>query len=153
MPICLKSGADLSRCRSVSVLICLRKCRFVLVPICLGSSIRLTLTLSWSTSININFPTDLPSQFRHKSLWQATPNQVFFYSVRTQYLDVLSGEIEKNLYRICIIIIYIKFWFFYIYNIQILYRFFSISPDKTSRYCGQNKENQYVTCAKVLDGQ
>ena len=25
---------------------------------------------------------------------------------------------------------------FYIYNIQILYRCFSISPDKTSRYCG-----------------
>ena len=44
------------------------------------------------------------------------------------YLDVLSGEIEKNLYKICIL-----------YNIQILYRFFSISPDKTSRYCDLTK--------------
>ena len=25
----------------------------------------------------------------------------------------------------------------YIYNMQILYRFFSISPDKTSRYCSK----------------
>jgi hypothetical protein len=35
-------------------------------------------------------------------------------------------------------IIYIKIQLacLYIYNIQILYRFFSISLDKTSRYCG-----------------
>jgi hypothetical protein len=78
-----------------------------------------------------------------------------------QYLDVLSDEIQKNLYKICILYICIKsvyylykdmyniqilYRFFcispdktsslYIYNIQILYRFFWISPDKTSRYCG-----------------
>jgi hypothetical protein len=40
---------------------------------------------------------------------------------------ILSGEIEKNLYR-------------FLYNIQILYRFFSISPDKTSRYCGRRHQ-------------
>ena len=34
MPICLKSGTDLSRFRFVSVPIYLRKCQYVLVPIC-----------------------------------------------------------------------------------------------------------------------
>ena len=51
----------------------------------------------------------------------------------SQYLDVLSGEIEKNLYKICILYnIQILYRFFS--NIQILYRFFSISSNKTSRY-------------------
>ena len=53
---------------------------------------------------------------------------------RPQYLNVLSGEIEKNLYSI-----YMK-----TYNIQILYRFFSISPDKTSRYCAPTMGKQLV---------
>ena len=52
---------------------------------------------------------------------------------KPQYLDVLSSEIEKNLYKFCLLYIY-KDTFIYI--IQILYRFFSIiSLEKTSRYC------------------
>jgi len=50
--------------------------------------------------------------------------------VWAQYFDVLSGEIEKNLYKICLLL-----------YIQILYRFFSIiSLDKTSRYCGLGRQ-------------
>ena len=41
----------------------------------------------------------------------------------------------------------------YIYNIQILYRFFSISPDKTSRYCDstlQKEKDKPLTLGSLL---
>ena len=58
---------------------------------------------------------------------------------KPQYLDVLSSEIEKSLYKICLLYIY-KDTFIYI--IQILYRFFSIiSLEKTSKYCAYTEQD------------
>jgi hypothetical protein len=48
------------------------------------------------------------------------------HSILTFYLAKWRKICIKSVYYICL----------YRYNIQILYRFFSISPDKTSRYCG-----------------
>ena len=37
-----------------------------------------------------------------KYLWETSPAHTNRY-IKPQYLDVLSGEIEKNLYKICIL--------------------------------------------------
>ena len=92
--------------------------------------------------IKITLELDKDFDWYYPEVWSRFQFSIYLtiFSFSPQYLDVLSGEIEKNLYKICI--------YLYIYNIQILYSFFSIkiyihwffsiSPDKTSRYCVQS---------------
>jgi hypothetical protein len=81
---------------------------------------------------------------------ESSRNIVFICTIHTmihkpQYLDVLSSEIEKSLYKICLLYIY-KDTFIYI--IQILYRYFSIiSLEKTSKYC------VFVSCRRGRRGR
>jgi hypothetical protein len=61
---------------------------------------------------------------------------------KPQYLDVLSSEIEKNLYKFCLLYIY-KDTFIYI--IQILYRFFSIiSLEKNVKILCINRARRFA---------